>query len=151
MTQTGSLNLRRCVLHQLSFSPHQCPQPLPQVATGECVSVVWARQWVSAAGRGEQIIPCGSPLKAPSSPRPSHRLMAWWLNSDALSSLIIKGRAEHCWERVSFNKEEKKKNCIRRKWREVNSKPTDQTHVLNSGILGGNSPLRRLCDAAWSF
>lgn len=151
MTQTGGLNLRRCVLHQLSFSPHQCPQPLPQVATGECVSVARARQWVSAAGRGEQIIPRGSPLKAPSSPRPSHRLMAWWLNSDALSSLIIKGRAEHCWERVSFNTEEKKKKLHKEKVERSKQWTNRSNPCVKQWNFGGNSPLSRCCDAAWSF
>lgn len=95
----------------------------PGWATGECVSraVAWAQQWVSAAGWSEQIIPCRSPVKALSSPRHSHRLMARWLYSDALSSQIIKGWAEHSRERFCLNtkgknlkRKSKEKPCLQR-------------------------------------
>lgn len=47
----------------------------------------WAQRWALAARWCLQIIPRGLLLEAL---RPSHRLMAWWLNSDTESSLIIK-------------------------------------------------------------
>lgn len=75
---------------QLGFSPRRCPRRRLQVSVGGCVCVAWAQRWASAARWCLQIIPRGLLLEAPSSLRPSHRLMAWWLNSDTESSLIIK-------------------------------------------------------------
>lgn len=82
-----------CVSHHINK-----PQLLPQVVSGWCVSheAVWAQRWVPVEGLNELITPCRAQLKTPASPRPSQRLMAWWLNSDTLSSVKIKDRARNC-------------------------------------------------------
>lgn len=88
---------------QLGFSPRR----RLQVSVGGCVCVAWAQRWASAARWCLQIIPRGLLLKAPSSLRPSHRLMAWWLNSDTESSLIIKAEKR----RRKFLQSHRKANC----------------------------------------
>lgn len=67
--------------------------------------------------------------------------MAWWLNSDALSSPIIKGRADYYWERVSFNTKKKQKQKEKEEKSDVGrgtkSKPTNQIYVINCEFFGG--------------
>lgn len=74
----------------------------------------WACPYSSLCGGPEPADnpPTGSPLKAPSSLRASHRLMGWWLDSDTQSSPIIKGRAGDHRQRVSLKSKS-------RKWREI--------------------------------
>lgn len=95
------------LLTQLGFSPRRCPWRWLQVSVGGCVCVAWAQRWASAARWCLQIIPRGLLLKAPSSLRPIHRLMAWWLNSDTESSLIIKAESR----RRNFLQSHRKAMC----------------------------------------
>lgn len=88
-------------------------------------------QWSEPSSRSLwQIIPCGLLLKPPSSLRPSRRLMALWLNSDALSALIIKGRAEYCYVSLFNNYGKKVKE------RESRNKCCLQLQTHHKGIHG---------------